>query len=81
MKEMIHGYEKGCELVRRRIDELNVLMKELKTKGDTDAVAELNLEQRIRLLYVEHRQAQEIISHLSAYMRRKGQNVKTDYLL
>ncbi len=81
MERLICGYEKGCELVCIRIDELTAVMENLKRNGDEEKIAEQNLEQRIKLLHIERRQTQEIISHLRSYMRRKEQNVKKDYLL
>ncbi|MCD7811344.1 MAG: hypothetical protein LUD57_02095 [Ruminococcus sp.] len=70
MKELINGYIRGCNMLKERIDELTQTMNELRKNGGEDKIEELNLEQRIRLLYTEHRQAQETIEYLTAYMRR-----------
>ena len=70
MRQMINDYKKSCMLTKKRIDELTMHRNELRKNGQTDKIIILNLEQRIRLLYCEHRQMQEIISHLTNYMRR-----------
>lgn len=81
MTEMINGYRKSCLLVRVRIGELNKQLNELKKASDSEKIASLDLERRIALLYTEHRQMQDIIEHLSAYMRRTEQRVKTTDIL
>lgn len=81
MKELIKEYRKSCELLRRRIGELNDSLKELRKNGGEDKIAELNLEQRIALLYTEHRQTQEISEYLSSYVRRVEQRVKKNNIL
>lgn len=81
MKKLIQGYVDSCELVRGRINELTKNMNELKKSGGEAEIEELKLEQRISLLYTEHRQMQEIIVHLTAYMRRVEQRVKKNDLL
>ena len=81
MKKLINEYQKSCELLRRRIGELNTTLKELKKKGADDKIAELNLEQRIALLYTEHRQTQEISEYLTLYMRRVEQRAEKNNLL
>ncbi|MCC8135137.1 MAG: hypothetical protein LIO40_00420 [Ruminococcus sp.] len=53
-------------MLKERIDELTQTMNELRKNGGEDKIEELNLEQRIRLLYTEHRQAQETIEYLTA---------------
>ena len=40
-------------------------------RGDIRRVAELDLDRRIRMLYEEHGEMQEIISHLTSYNRRR----------
>lgn len=80
MKELIKEYQKSCELLRRRIGELNDSLKELRENGGEDKITELNLEQRIALLYTEHRQTQEIGEYLSAYVRRVEQRVEKNNL-
>lgn len=81
MKELIKEYRKSCELLRRRIGELNDSLKELRKNRGEDKIAELNLEQRIALLYTEHRQTQEISEYLSSYVRRVEQRVKKNNIL
>lgn len=81
MKELIKEYRKSCELLRRRIGELNDSLKELRKNGGEDKIEELNLEQRIALLYTEHRQTQEISEYLSSYVRRVEQRVKKNNIL
>lgn len=81
MTEMINGYRHSCALVKERIGELGRQLSELKKNGNEAEIVSLDLERRISLLYTEHRQMQEIIEHLSAYMRRTEQRAKTTDLL
>ena len=71
MKGLIKGYTDSCTLVKARIDVLTGLRNSLKQLGDTGRIEELDLDRRIKLLYNEYEQMQEIISDLSAYMRRR----------
>lgn len=71
LKGLIKGYTDSCTLVKARIDELTGLRNSLKQLGDTSRIEELDLDRRIKLLYNEYEQMQEIISDLSAYMRRR----------
>lgn len=77
MKQMINGYKQSCVMVKGRILELTQQRNELRNQGETEKIEELDLERRIRLLYSEHSQMQEIILHLTAYMRRVEQRAKT----
>lgn len=70
MKDLICEYKKGCDMVKCRIHELNDILNKLRKDGNEKEIQNLELEQRIRLLYVEHRQAQEIIDYLTLYVRR-----------
>ncbi|MDE6781421.1 MAG: hypothetical protein K2J40_08190 [Ruminococcus sp.] len=45
--------------------------------GNQQTVDDLNLEQRIRLLYAEYAQMTEIVEHLTSYARRVEERVKT----
>jgi hypothetical protein len=71
MDRMIKGYIDSCIRVKNRINELTELRNSLKKLGDTFRIEELDLDRRIKLLYCEHEQMQEIISGLTAYMRRR----------
>lgn len=71
MDRMIKGYIDSCIRVKNRINELTELRNSLKKLGDTFRIEELDLDRRIKLLYSEHEQMQEIISGLTAYMRRR----------
>ena len=77
MQKLINGYTESCALVRARINELTQLKNKLKKQGREDAIGELDLERRIRLLYVENSQMEEIIEHLESCVRRTEERVKT----
>ncbi|MDE6092300.1 MAG: hypothetical protein K2G14_04310 [Ruminococcus sp.] len=77
MYSLINEYKKSCCLVKKRIKFLTQQRNMLIKSDKPSRVDELNLEQRIRLLYVEHAQMQEIISHLINYMRRIEQRAET----
>lgn len=65
MQKLIEGYVKSCEMAELRILQLTDQKKSLKKSGRADLIDELDLDRRIRLLYVEYTQMQEIIAHLS----------------
>lgn len=77
MTGMINGYVRSCQLVRERIRTLTDQKNELKRKGNTREIENLMLERRIKLLYDEHSQMQEIITCLTSYMRRTENSAKT----
>jgi len=77
MQSLIMDYERSCSLVRERIKFLTQQRNKLVKSGQDQIVSELNLEQRIRLLYVECAQMEEIIQHLKNYVRRVEQRAKT----
>lgn len=77
MQQLINGYVESCALVRTRIGELTQLRNKLKKQGREDTIGELDLERRIRLLYVENSQMEEIIEHLESCVRRTVQRGKT----
>ncbi len=81
MTNMINGYIESCKLVKERLSELNAQLVELRKNGKEEKITSLDLERRISLLYTEHRQMTEIIGHLTAYMRRVEQRVKTKDIL
>ncbi len=81
MTKMINGYIESCKLVKERLSELNAQLVELRKNGKEEKITSLDLERRISLLYTEHRQMTEIIGHLTAYMRRVEQRVKTKDIL
>ena len=64
-------------MAKNRILELTQQRNELRKQGENEKIEELDLERRIRLLYSEHSQMQEIILHLTAYMRRVEQRAET----
>ena len=72
MTQLINNYTKSRDLVKQRITELSELRSDLIGKGDTLMVSELDLDRRIRILYEEHGEMQQIISHLTAYNRRES---------
>ena len=77
MQKMIDGYVKSCNLVRKRIETLTQQKNDLKKCGKLDEIDDLMLERRIKLLYDEHSQMQEIISYLTSYMRRIEKSAET----
>lgn len=77
MEQMINGYKQSCLMAKSRILELTQQRNELRKQGENEKIEELDLERRIRLLYSEHSQMQEIILHLTAYMRRVEQRAET----
>lgn len=77
MKQMIKDYEASCALVKERIYQLTQQRNHLKKEGRESTILELDLERRIRLLYTEHSQTREIVEHLTNYVRRVEQRVKT----
>ena len=77
LKQMIKEYAKGLEMLQNRLKELSLLRKELAAKGADTEIAALDLDKRISLLRTEEVQTQEIISHLSSFVRRQELSVKT----
>ncbi len=77
MQKMIDGYVKSCDLARKRIETLTRQKNDLKKCGKLDEIDDLMLERRIKLLYDEHSQMQEIISYLTSYMRRIEKSAET----
>lgn len=71
MTQLIKNYTNSRDLVKQRITELSELRLSLVKRGNIHRVAELDLDRRIRMLYEEHGEMQEIISHLTSYNRRR----------
>lgn len=71
MTQLIKNYTNSRDLVKQRITELSKLRLSLVKRGNIRRVAELDLDRRIRMLYEEHGEMQEIISHLTSYNRRR----------
>jgi hypothetical protein len=69
MTELISNYTHSRALVRQRITELSQLRRKLLECGDSRRAQELDLDRRIRLLYEEHGELQQVISHLASYRR------------
>lgn len=72
MTNLISGYINSCYMVKKRIAELSDQRRDLVKTGKQAVVDELLLDRRIRLLYEEYEQMQEIISHLDSYSRKVG---------
>ncbi|MDE6502649.1 MAG: hypothetical protein K2L10_11235 [Ruminococcus sp.] len=77
MYSLITDYKKSCCLVKERIKVLTQQRNQLIKSGNRQIAEDLNLEQRIRLLYVEYAQMREIIEHLTNYTRRVEERGKT----
>lgn len=69
MQKLIGDYKKSCVAVKKRIKELTEQKTVLMAEGKTELIKSLDLERRIRLLYTEYYQMQEIIQHLQSYLR------------
>ena len=76
MTDLIKNYTYSRSLVRKRIDELLAMRHSLLERGDSLRAEQLDLDRRIRLLYTEHLELTEIISHLTSCQRRRGEIVK-----
>lgn len=72
MNKLISGYENSCDMVKKRIAELTAQRRALVKNGQQALAEERSLDRRIRLLYEEYEQMQEIIAHLVSYSRRVG---------
>lgn len=77
MYSLIKDYKKSLCMVKERIKFLTDQRNQLVKSGKKQLADELNLDQRIRLLYVEYAQMREIVEHLTGYARRVEQRVKT----
>lgn len=76
MYTLIREYRKSSKLLKERIKTLTEQKNSLVRSGKKDAVAELNLEKRLRMLYVEKNEADEIIQHLEKYAGRVAERGK-----
>ena len=77
MDNMINGYVESCLRVKARIGELTLQRDCLKRQGDICAIEELDLDRRIKLLYCEYGQMQEVLFALRSYTRRREQSAET----
>ncbi|MDO4862570.1 MAG: hypothetical protein Q4A05_00265 [Ruminococcus sp.] len=77
MDNMINGYVESCTLVKARITELTQQRSLLRQQGDTCSIKELDLDRRIKLLYCEYGQMQEVLFALRSYARRREQSAET----
>lgn len=69
MKELIRNYKVSCDMAKERLGELLVQRKYLRSKNNKEAIEELDLNRRIRLLYTEYTDMKEIIENLESYDR------------
>lgn len=76
MRKMIKEYEKGCEMLAVRIDELTDERRKILAEKSGNCVEIGLLDRRIDLLKLEYRQTREIIDYLSSYVRRVEERVK-----
>ena len=70
MKNMITSYKESCTRAQKRISELTELRNALRRQGKESRINELSLDRRIKLLYDEKLQMQEVIACLDSYVRR-----------
>lgn len=76
MYTLINEYKKSSQLVKERIKNLTEQKNTLMRAGKTDDISRLDLERRLRLLYIENTEITEIIEHLEKYSRRVAQRGK-----
>lgn len=69
MNKLINNYKVSCEMVKVRIGELLVQRRYLRNNGDFMAIEQLDLNRRIRLLYTEYTDMNEVIAHLESRNR------------
>lgn len=65
MNNLINGYKVSCIMAKKRIGELLIQRRTLKSQGKNNIVKDLDLDRRIRLLYTEYNEMHEIIVHLT----------------
>ncbi len=76
MEQLINNYITSCRLAKERIDELTRRERELGRSGSLTESERLDLDRRIKLLYVEHGQMMEVINYLTGYSRRVEQRAE-----
>lgn len=76
MYTLIREYRKSGELIRERIKALTEQKKSLMRSGKTNDVNKTDLERRLRLLYAEKAEIEEIIEHLEKYAGRVAERGK-----
>ncbi|MCQ2469914.1 MAG: hypothetical protein MJ100_08900 [Ruminococcus sp.] len=77
METMLKGYIESSDRAKERIVELVALRSALRKKGELTKISELCLDRRIKLLYDENCQIEEIIGHLNSYIRRSTESAET----
>ena len=77
MYSLIKQYKHSCVLVKDRIKFLKEWRNQLIKSNNQSMIEENDIDRRIRLLNTENAQMQEIISHLSNYVKEVEKRVKT----
>ncbi|MBO4878576.1 MAG: hypothetical protein J5501_11255 [Ruminococcus sp.] len=76
MEQLINNYITSCRLAKERIGELTRREKELGRSGSLTEAEKLDLDRRIKMLYVEHGQMMEVVNYLTGYLRRVEQRAE-----
>ena len=76
MEQLINNYITSCRLAKERIGELTRREKELGRSGALTEAERLDLDRRIKMLYVEHGQMMEVINYLTGYRRKVEQRAE-----
>lgn len=74
MRTLINGYKTSCTMAKKRIGELLVQRRLLRSQGKSDTIKDLDLDRRIRLLYTEYTEMREIIVHLTLLSKALNKN-------
>lgn len=77
METMLKGYIESSNRAKERIVELVALRSSLRKKGELTKISELCLDRRIKLLYDENCQMEEVIGCLNSYIRRNAGSAET----
>ena len=77
MEKMLKGYIESSNRAKERIVELVALRSALRKKGELTKISELCLDRRIKLLYDENSQMEEVICSINSYIRRNMVSAET----
>ncbi|HBB72033.1 MAG TPA: hypothetical protein DCZ71_05440 [Ruminococcus sp.] len=76
MKQMINEYLESCRMAKNRIKELTLTEKELRKSGKLTESQRIDLDRRIKLLYVEHGEMMEVVNYLAGCVREVEKRAK-----
>lgn len=69
MYKLIKEYRKSSNLIKKRIKLLTEQKNNFVKSKKSDIINEMNIEKRLKLLYVENEETEKIIEHLENYIR------------